>query len=104
MMETRRERILIHVDPDLEDLVPLFVANRERDIVTLRDAIARGDLQTVQDIGHSMKGAGGGYGFDRVTDLGDALEIAAKQGNAEPLARLVDELEDYMQRVEVSFD
>jgi HPt (histidine-containing phosphotransfer) domain-containing protein len=95
------ERIPIQIDPDLEDLIPMFLENRESDIVTIRQALAEGNFTRIRSLGHNMKGAGGGYGFDYITDLGGEIESCAIQGNAEPIGRLVDALEDYLRRVDL---
>jgi hypothetical protein len=48
-----------------------------------------------------MKGAGGGYGFDAITEIGAALEEAAKQRNGAEIRDRVNELARYLDRVEV---
>ena len=55
-------------------------------------------------LGHSMKGAGGGYGFDAITDIGAALEEAAKDNNPGKALRGVSDLVAYLDRVEVVSD
>ena len=51
-----------------------------------------------------MKGAGGGYGFDAITDIGAALEEAAKDNHHEKALRGVSDLVAYLDRVEVVSD
>ncbi|MBN1254214.1 MAG: Hpt domain-containing protein [Deltaproteobacteria bacterium] len=98
------ERIIIHVDPEIADLVPGFLENRRKDIKTMDAALKQGDFETIQILGHSMKGAGGSYGFDAVTDIGKSLEDAAKNNNAEEIQRSVGELAAYLDRVEVIYE
>src|SRR5206468_4302466 len=75
-----------------------------KDIAAMLDAVQRGDFETVRVLGHSMKGAGGGYGFDAITEIGAALEQAAKQRNAAEIRNRVQELSRYLDRVEVISD
>lgn len=96
-------KIVVKVDPDLEELIPGFLDNRTRDVVKLREALAGADLATVQSVGHSLKGVGGGYGFQRLSELGAEMEKAARAGNAAPLADLINELADYLGRVVVEY-
>ena len=98
------EKIRIHVDPDLADLIPGFLENRRKDITAMQEALARGDFETVRVLGHSMKGAGGGYGFDAITDIGAALEKAAKDNNPGTVLRGLRDLAAYLDRVEVIHD
>jgi len=97
-------KILVRVDPDLLDLIPGFLDNRRKDISAIQEALARGDFETVRILGHSMKGAGGGYGFDAITDIGAALEQAAKNADRDEIRKQIDELSTYLDRVEVMYD
>ncbi|MGZ8404531.1 MAG: Hpt domain-containing protein, partial [Nitrospira sp.] len=64
------DRFILEISRDLEEIVPIFLDNRKRDIQTLRNALSKQDLRTVQTLGHRMKGDGGGFGFDRITEIG----------------------------------
>jgi HPt (histidine-containing phosphotransfer) domain-containing protein len=96
-------KIIVHVDPDIADLIPGFLENRYKDIKTMGEAVIQGDFETIQLLGHSMKGAGGSYGFDAITDIGKSLEQAAKDKDAEGIQRSVQELAIYLDRVEVVY-
>lgn len=98
------QRIIAHVDPDLEELIPGFLDNRRRDVEKLRAALAAGDFATVRITGHSMKGAGGGYGFQPITDIGAVIERAAMASDAAAAAAGIDDLAAYLARVEVVYD
>ena len=97
------EKIVVNVDPDLEELIPGFLENRAKDLSNLRAAMDRKDLPAMQSIGHSLKGVGGGYGFVRLSEIGAEMERAAKAGDAAPLPGLVNELADYLGRVVVTY-
>jgi HPt (histidine-containing phosphotransfer) domain-containing protein len=98
------DQIVVHVDPDLAPLIPAFLEDRRHDIATIREALDRGDYETIQVLGHNMKGNGGGYGFDPITDIGSALEQAAMENNSEAVRQWVGELSTYLARVEVVYD
>jgi HPt (histidine-containing phosphotransfer) domain-containing protein len=100
----QEERIIINVDPEIADLIPGFLENRRKDIKAMDEALRQGDFEAIQVLGHSMKGAGGSYGFDTVTDIGKSLEEAAKKNNAEGIQRSVGELAAYLDRVEVIYE
>ncbi|WP_309671682.1 PAS domain S-box protein [Gemmatimonas sp.] len=72
--------------------VPDFLANRRADVVRLHDALDCGDRDTVQRLGHDMKGAGTSFGFPSITDLGACLEQEAQHENPERSRRYVYEL------------
>ena len=96
-------RIAVTVDSDLKDLVAGYLKNRHHDVETLRTSLHKGDFETLRIIGHSMKGSGGGYGFDRITELGAALEQEAKKYNGSALAALTEELSGYLNRLEIVY-
>ncbi len=99
-----QERIEIRVDADLADLIPGFLENRREDVLAITEAIVHGDIARVRIIGHSMKGTGGGYGFDAITEFGAILEQEAKALDIEAVRRTVARLEDYLERIEVVYD
>ena len=101
---TRSDKIIVHVDEDLEDLIPGFLDHRRKDIDAMRSALKEGDFETIRSRGHSMKGAGGGYGFDFITDIGGDLEISAREGDVEKIHQQVDALARFLESVEVVYE
>lgn len=104
MEENQSEKILVHVDHDLADLIPGYLANREKDIAAIHNALEKKDLETIRILGHSMKGSGGGYGFETITEIGMLMEKAAKEGRDEDISLQVKRLEDYLRQVEIVYD
>ncbi|RMG04743.1 MAG: Hpt domain-containing protein [Nitrospirae bacterium] len=98
------EKIVVVIDEDLEDIVPGFLENRKADIEEIGRLLEKSDFESIRILGHSMKGSGGGYGFDRITEIGAAIEEAAKRSDAEEIKRQTAELQDYLERVEVRYE
>jgi histidine phosphotransfer protein HptB len=96
-------RIHVRITRDLEDIVPIFLANRSKDLRILREALDTQDFMTIQTLGHRMKGDGGGYGFDRITQIGTVMELAAKREDRPAVEQHLAELEDFLKRVEVVY-
>ncbi len=103
MAEGNGEKLVIKVDPDLAGLIPGFIQGRHDDIRELKIAVEKGDMDTARILGHNMKGSGGGYGFNGITEIGGALEKAAKDGNKEEIVRLIGELSGYLGRIEIVY-
>ena len=95
------ERISVTIDPDLADLVPGFLNNRRRDVEKLTTLLAARNFADIRMIGHSMKGAGGGYGFDPITDFGGHIEKAALEADTGAIEQAIEQLADYLARVDV---
>lgn len=96
-------RVTVSIDSDLEEIVPLFLENRRRDVVTLRTAVAEDDLKTVRLLGHRMKGDGGGYGFEVISDIGEILEQAAIRKDRRVIAQQIGKLDEFLSRVDVVY-
>jgi HPt (histidine-containing phosphotransfer) domain-containing protein len=97
------DRITVEVDEALRDLIPGFVAHKREEAGQARDAAARGDYETVAKIAHRIKGEGAGYGFKLMTDLGSALEAAAKGGDGGTATALAHRLLAYLEGAEIVF-
>ncbi len=95
------EKIIIHIDPDIEELVPRFLENRHEDIKSISRALEAGDFDTIRILGTSMKGSGAGFGFEKITDLGGKISIAASDCNTNKIRELIEELSFYLERVAV---
>lgn len=95
------EKIIVSIDADLEDLIPEYLENRRQDCQTVLQLLEKGDYEAIRILGHTMKGTGGGYGFNAITDVGKKLEEAAKRSEAVAIRQTVSELEQYLQAVEI---
>ena len=98
------EKIIVRVDAEIKDLIPGFLENRQKDIKTILEALDQGDYETIRLLGHRMKGAGGGYGFDAITDIGRSIEQGVKEKNPEGVRRWVKELSKYLDRLEIVYE
>ena len=101
---SRKDAILVHANPKFTDLIPGFLQNRRHDVIAMLDALDRRDFETVERLGHGMKGAGGSWGFQAITDIGAALEQAAESADNDASRKWVGELSRYLERVEIIFD
>ena len=97
------EKIIVHVDTDLKDLVPGFLQNRQKDVKSLLAAVEGSDYETIEALGHTMKGDGGGYGFHGITDIGGSLEKAAANKNLQEIRKWVRQLSVYLECVEIVY-
>ncbi len=97
------DRILVRVDPELATALPEFLERRRQDVTALREALERGDFETIRVVGHRMRGSGAGYGFEAITRIGELLERAGRNRVPDEIPRWVAELADYLERVEIVY-
>jgi HPt (histidine-containing phosphotransfer) domain-containing protein len=91
--------IVVYVDPDLADLIPGYLENRRRDVQEIGRFLLEGNLKEILRLGHSMKGSGGGYGFEAITLIGKEIEKAAGRGDKDVVSALKERLAGYLSRV-----
>jgi HPt (histidine-containing phosphotransfer) domain-containing protein len=97
-------KIVIHAEVDLEDLIPGFLENQRRAAEKILNLVESDDYESIQRIGHSMKGSGGSYGFDEITSIGSYLELAAQDQNLTEIGIQTEALFRYLNCVEVVYD
>src|SRR5262245_12899593 len=101
-METKS--YLVTVAKDLEDLIPVFMGNRKKELDTLRVALAAADFDQLRQLGHRMKGVGNSYGFAQVSDIGKEVEDGARSGDRAALESLIARYADFLTKVQITYE
>jgi len=70
-------------EPDLDDLVELFVQEMPDRITALETQARNRDWRQITRTAHQLKGAAGSYGFGAITPYAARLENAARNGGPE---------------------
>jgi HPt (histidine-containing phosphotransfer) domain-containing protein len=96
--------ITVTVAKDLEDLIPTFMTNRNKELETLRTALGAGDMEQLRQLGHRMKGVGNSYGFELISVLGKQIEDGAKVKDIPGLESRITEYTDYLARVTIVYE
>jgi len=97
------DKIVVHVDIDLEDLIPGFLDNRQNDLQDLEQALEKQDFEILRSIGHNIKGVGGGYGFHEMTVIGAAIEESARENKLDIANENVRKLSHYLSNIEIIY-
>jgi HPt (histidine-containing phosphotransfer) domain-containing protein len=92
------------VAKDLEDLIPVFMGNRRKEVDSLRAALAAADFEQLRQLGHRMKGVGNSYGFERISLFGKQVEDGARSGDRASIEACIAEYRDYLARVQISYE
>lgn len=94
----------VKVAKDLEDLIPVFMKNRQKELETLRAAVGAADYEQLRQLGHRMKGVGNSYGFAYVSVLGKRIEDAARAADQGALKTCVDDYADHLSKVTIAYE
>jgi CheY-like chemotaxis protein len=101
--DTAPSPFVVHIEEGMEDASPGYLEKRRADVGVYRASLDAGDFDAICKLAHKMKGTGGGYGFPRLTELGAALEDAAKLSDAATVKASLEDLVLYLEKVELVF-
>jgi PAS domain S-box-containing protein len=80
----------------LAERTPAYLLNCRQNVIDMDSALDRADFEAVTIVGHNLRGSGGGFGFQAITDIGAGLEGAAEKGDVDASRRWVAELSSYL--------
>ena len=93
------DRMPLSLSSRIAERAPVFLQNCRKNVAAMEQALARGDLQTVESLGHGMRGAGGMFGFPEITDIGAALQEAGESADFAGARKWVDALSACLDRL-----
>lgn len=91
-----------HFSRWMADRIPAYLDGRRADLEALHRALTEGDLSSIQDLAHKMKGTGSAYGFPEITEIGDRMETAAKAGNRTEICTWISALSECLDGIKKS--
>ena len=101
---SRLNAMLLRTKAKFADRIPAYLQNCRQNVIAMLDALDRVDFETVTILGHHMRGSGGAFGFQAITDIGAALQQAAESADTDASRKWVGELSSYLDRVETISD
>ena len=100
----RNDVVLVRINPKFAHLIPAYLESCRQKVIALQDALDQRDFQTLELLGHGVRGAGGMFGFPAITDIGAAIQQAAGSADIDASRRWVAELSSCLDRVERTSD
>lgn len=97
------KKTTIVVDGDLAELMPIYLQSRRDELERLPELLKQGDFTQLQGIGHKLRGSGGGFGLDFLTELGKRMEAAGSAADKQALAAQVAELKAFLESLQIEF-
>jgi PAS domain S-box-containing protein len=80
-------------------LIPTYIEKCHENVIAMQEAVDQNDFETITILGHNLRGSGGGFGFQKITDFGTKLEHASMCNDVEGIAKLLVELSFYLETV-----
>ena len=97
------EKIVVEIDKDLEPIFGSFLANRQKDVDLLKDAIASSSYDSIESIGHKLAGNAGSYGLSDLGEIGARLEQSAIDSDMAAIEEDYKKYCDYLNNLEIKF-
>jgi HPt (histidine-containing phosphotransfer) domain-containing protein len=92
------------VAKDLEDLIPVFLKNRTKELDSLSAALKAGDYEQLKQLGHRMKGVGNSYGFPPISEFGKLIEDSARKSDTGAISGCITAYTDYLANVKIVYE
>jgi len=99
---SRMDLIRLRVKSKSANRIPAYLQNCRQNVIVMSDALDRVDFETVTSLGHQMRGSGGMFGFQAITDIGVAIERAAGGADADASRKWLGALSIYLDGVETT--
>jgi len=98
---SHREGFLDHilVAEEANELRSLYLDYLRGEIDTFRSLLARKDLEGIRELGHRLKGSGGSYGFDDISELGETIQNLQPPGPWEEIETLFHRVEERYEQI-----
>ncbi|MCE5249917.1 response regulator [bacterium] len=94
----------VTVPAELREIVPRFIEEMKDFTGIIGSALGQGDTETIRQTGHKIKGTGGSYGFQVLSDSGASIENAARNGDMDEVRSQLLKLTDYLDHMEVFYE
>ncbi len=86
-------------DEEYQDLIELFVNSIPDKINQIKQFHQDKDFEKLKFLSHQLKGAAGGFGFPKLTDIAEDLELVCINKSTDKLDEKVDTLLKYLSSI-----
>ncbi len=83
-------------DEEWAEMQEMYINFTSKELEKIQDSMDTATMESLRTFGHNIKGSGGMYGFDRVTELGAKIETAANEDKLEDIKSFFKDLNDFL--------
>ncbi len=93
----------VYVDETFMDIIPWFLNNRKEDLLKTIGFLESLNFEQIQRMGHRWKGTCASYGFQKLSEAGEAMETWAENKKHDEIENLLMQVEQYIEHLEIVY-
>ena len=78
------------------EMQEMYIKHTTKELAKIQEDIDNIIIDSLRTFGHNIKGSGGMYGFEEVTNLGTKIEASAKVNDRNKIKLLLEELSVFL--------
>ena len=83
-------------DEEWAEMQEMYINHTFKELKAIRENINSTTFDSLRTFGHNIKGSGGMYGFNEITEMGATIESAAKEEDMDQIKSKLDSLEIFL--------
>ena len=84
-------------DDEWAEMQDLYINHTSKELKKISENLNLESIDSIRTFGHNIKGSGGMYGFNEVTQIGLQIETAAKAKDLDAILSNLEDLESFLQ-------
>jgi histidine phosphotransfer protein HptB len=91
-------------EEDFNELIEIFTATSFSDVEKINSGLEENNTANVSQAAHSIKGAAGNLGFQKIASLSKDIEMTAKAGNIQGVKEKVSTIVQELKKIESAME
>lgn len=103
-MKIQEKKVKIVIDQEIAELIPGYLEHRKQDILEIKKLLEQEDYAKIKNMGHSLRGSAGLYGFDEIIRIATGIEHFAEGNDASNIYQQLEKLRAYLDSLEIVYE
>ena len=83
-------------DDEWAEMQEMYINHTFKELNSIKENIDSATFDSLRTFGHNIKGSGGMYGFNEITEMGAIIESAAKEESMDQIKLKLGNLETFL--------
>ena len=85
------------IDPIVQSLLPNYIKSRRLEVFQLQRLLADNSFDKIRLIGHNLRGSGGLYGMNPISEIGQQIEESALNCDQSAIHKAIQALQYFLE-------